>query len=988
MWVYQFLREALCSTWQTQCREIESSQWENLKTCIETLLTEDRDTHEVVNEKWMTATQRTEQSLLIFLQYLQILLSDLDTHFCQLRTFKMKFCTDLNSTNRKLTDSLFPKNHKFLTVDKLTEWLQQQEIFQETKQKPHSQCDNDWISYTATYSAQSEWALSETWYETDKKKAPAMRKSDKMLDRQNFSICDVTECCTTDSSDMNSERVRHLEMSNRTVLRHEFISEEEKEAQRQAEQCVKCRQQDHYAADCQTDWHTTAQQGIVTMKILMPVQIQQTEQRSNNNTQRTHMSANSLQTAKAGNRAGLETVLILHLKINTQKKNWNWHTTMFMINDRCKFNAVKQLIVKKLRLKVSEQSLTVINFDDHHIKIYRTVNIDVKIKDSSEQMLHTKKMFLAVQKVSEDFILELLFLTKHNPEQSYRKQQILWKFILAYDSMSSVSRVTSLKLKECQNQKILIADALIVTAEINEQSLQSEEQASYETQHKISLLYSDLQNIFEQAEITQLSSYELYNHVIDLEKGKALLFDTLYLMFLTELKTLCKYVNKNLKTELIKHSSSAAVSLMMFIPKKNRTLRPVINYRELNKITVKNQYSLLLITEVLDRLSSVKIFSKLNIKDAYHCIRIQVSDEWKTVFQTWFDLFEYLILFFDLMNASAFFQFYINRALSEYLNVFCIVYLNDVLIYSETEAEHVEHVQKILTQLLKFKLYIKLSKCMFYVTEIDFLDFWINTESVFMKSACVKSIVNWSLSKSVWDVQQFLDYTNFYRQFIEAYSEKANTLNDYIKTAPLKKVRNEKNVEWVNTTLEIDEEVKNVFEDLKKVFTQASLLKHFNKFKSVQVKTDVFRFTITAILMQQHQYEDQNYWHSVTYWSRKLKSAEVNYSTEEQKMLTIVCAFAQWRHYLKSVRHQVLMLTDHLNLQFFMTTMMLNQWQAHWAEKLSAYDFWVKYWAGRKNFTDRLLRRSDFQNSDQSVMCDTISLNRIFSEGTMKTIYD
>ena len=220
-------------------------------------------------------------------------------------------------------------------------------------------------------------------------------------------------------------------------------------------------------------------------------------------------------------------------------------------------------------------------------------------------------------------------------------------------------------------------------------------------------------------------------------------------MFLTELKTLCEYVNKNLETELIKHSLSAAVSSMMFVSKKNRTLRSVIDYRELNKITVKNQYSLLLITEVLDRLSSVKIFSKLNIKDAYHCIRIQVSDEWKTVFQTWFDLFEYLILFFDLMNASAFFQFYINRALSEYLNVFCIVYLNDVLIYSETEAEHVEHVQKILTQLLKFKLYVKLSKCMFYVTEIDFLDFWINTESVFIKSAYIESIVNWSLSKSV-----------------------------------------------------------------------------------------------------------------------------------------------------------------------------------------------------------------------------------------------
>ena len=146
-----------------------------------------------------------------------------------------------------------------------------------------------------------------------------------------------------------------------------------------------------------------------------------------------------------------------------------------MTDDRYEFNTVKQLIVKKLKLKVSEQGLTVINFDGHHMKIYRTVNIDVKIKDLSEQMLHTKKMFLAVQEVSEDFILELLFLMKHNSEQSYRKWQILWKLILAYDSMSSVSRVMPSELKECQSQKILIVSALIVTAEINEQSLQSEE---------------------------------------------------------------------------------------------------------------------------------------------------------------------------------------------------------------------------------------------------------------------------------------------------------------------------------------------------------------------------------------------------------------------------------------------------------------------------------------------------------------------------------
>ena len=180
-------------------------------------------------------TQRTEQSSLIFLQYFWVLLSDLDAHFCQSEIFKMKFCTDLNSANRKLADSLSFKDHKFLTVNKLTGWLQQQRIFWEIKQRLHSQCDNDWESHMTISSAQSEWASSETQHKINEKKAPAMRKNSKMLDEQNFLICGTAERRTMDPPGMNPERARRLGMSNRTAPRRKFMSEEEKKAQRQAE---------------------------------------------------------------------------------------------------------------------------------------------------------------------------------------------------------------------------------------------------------------------------------------------------------------------------------------------------------------------------------------------------------------------------------------------------------------------------------------------------------------------------------------------------------------------------------------------------------------------------------------------------------------------------------------------------------------------------------------------------------------------------------
>ena len=194
--------------------------------------------------------------------------------------------------------------------------------------------------------------------------------------------------------------------------------------------------------------------------------------------------------------------------------------------------------------------------------------------------------------------------------------------MLNYEIKLSASSVKISQLKKHHRQKILIADTLIVITDINEQNSLSVEQTSNSTQSEISVQYSDLQNVFEQAEKTQLSNHRFYDHIIDLEEGKALSFNVLYSMSSTELKILCEYINKNLETELIRHFSSAAASSMMFVSKKDETLRSVINYRELNKITVKNQYSLSLITETLDRLSRVKIFSKLNIKDVYHCIRI------------------------------------------------------------------------------------------------------------------------------------------------------------------------------------------------------------------------------------------------------------------------------------------------------------------------------------------------------------------------------
>jgi hypothetical protein len=147
------------------------------------------------------------------------------------------------------------------------------------------------------------------------------------------------------------------------------------------------------------------------------------------------------------------------------------------------------------------------------------------------------------------------------------------------------------------------------------------------------------------------------------------------------------------------------------VKKKDGSIRLCVDYRGLNKITVKNRHPLPLITESLERLAQAKFYTKLDVREAYHRIRIKEGDEWKTVFRTRYGHFKYTVMPFGLTKAPAQFQAYINEALAGLVNITCIVYLDDVLIFSDTEKEHIEHVKEVLERLRKAKLYVKLSKC-------------------------------------------------------------------------------------------------------------------------------------------------------------------------------------------------------------------------------------------------------------------------------------
>ena len=186
---------------------------------------------------------------------------------------------------------------------------------------------------------------------------------------------------------------------------------------------------------------------------------------------------------------------------------------------------------------------------------------------------------------------------------------------------------------------------------------------------------------------------------IELQEGKEPPFGPLYPLSQKELEALYQYVEENLEKGFIRPSKSPAGALILFVLKKDGSLCLCVDYRGLNSVTVKNRYPLPLIGEIMDRINGTSVFSKMDLKDVYYCIRVKEGDKWKTAFYICYSHFEFLVMPLGLTNAPAAFQAYINHALRGLVDDFCIVYLDDILIFSKSEEEHTEHLRQVCKRL-------------------------------------------------------------------------------------------------------------------------------------------------------------------------------------------------------------------------------------------------------------------------------------------------
>ena len=267
-----------------------------------------------------------------------------------------------------------------------------------------------------------------------------------------------------------------------------------------------------------------------------------------------------------------------------------------------------------------------------------------------------------------------------------------------------------------------------------------------------------------------LPPHRSYDHKIPLKEGFTPSFGPLYSLSKPELQALRQWIDENLSKGFIRASSSPAGAPILFVKKKDSSLRLCVDYRGLNEGTIKNRYPLPLIRETLMQLSRARYYTTLDIRGAYNLLRMAEGEEWKTAFRTCYGLFKSLVMPFGLTNAPADFQQFINDVLHPFLDNFCTAYLDDILIYSDTLQEHTIHVKQVLEVLAKAGLHLKLEKCEFHRTEVTYLGLIISNEGVKMDPRKVKAITKWESPRNHHDVRAFLGFANFYRRFIKGYS--------------------------------------------------------------------------------------------------------------------------------------------------------------------------------------------------------------------------
>jgi hypothetical protein len=421
-------------------------------------------------------------------------------------------------------------------------------------------------------------------------------------------------------------------------------------------------------------------------------------------------------------------------------------------------------------------------------------------------------------------------------------------------------------------------------------------------------------------------------HTIRLEEGHRPPNRAAYRLGPNELKECQDTCDDLLSKGMIQPSCSPFAAPVLFVRKKEGTLRMVVDYRQLNAITISDRYPIPRIDDLIDKLKGAKVFTSMDLLSGYHQVRLKEEDIPKTAFRTPFGLYEFKVLPFGLTNAPATFQRLMNELFHDFIREgFVVVYLDDLLIFSKSHTQHLEHVRRVLERMRTVELFAKLIKCDFMTEELFYLGHIISKDGVKVDPRKTCRVQEWPRPQIVKHIRQFLGLANYFRKYIKGYSTVA---------APLTRLTGS-TVAW-----EWGKEQEEAFQALKEALTSAPVLVLPDVQKPFTVVCDASDYGVGAVLLQEERV--------VAFYSAKLSKAEQNYCATERELLAVVKALTEWRHYV--LGKPVTVVTDHRCNTFLSQQGTISPRRARWAERLAEFEVKWEWQPGRTNIADPLSR--------------------------------